>query len=329
MRPKAYFDELQAELGDEMEHYSDLFKTKAEIEAEIEEMEEVLFAFDTLNKEVFSHQISEIQDLSEMQRLVKTLGNARSLYNLIRLMGHYELLEKVDFRQINHLYREASNHLALLHQKEAVENEADTTNLLNTALEDIVFLFTKVGEEELILADQLRETLRQTREEMQGNFDKADPEFISLYEELERLFKGKGLSEVSQDEMKANIGALRGIQERVRDLNRRNNLLKAKYRHDAKYARVHKRLQERKDRLTERESTLFQALQSVKQEADEAVLNNQAMVANEDYFERMVQRLVISQFKNTHQIKLDVQAAREINQLIVNEYLNEYHGRTP
>ena len=29
---KAYFDELQAELGDEMQHYSNLFKSKEEIE---------------------------------------------------------------------------------------------------------------------------------------------------------------------------------------------------------------------------------------------------------------------------------------------------------
>ena len=324
---KAYFDELQAELGDEMTHYADLFKTQEEIVAEIEEIKEVLFAFDTLNMEVFSRQITEISDVKEMQRMVRVLGNARSLYNLIRLMGHYELLEQIDFRQLNYLYHEASNHLAMIHQKEALENEADTSNLLNTALEDIVFLFTKIGEEELILADQLKETLRKTREELQANFDKKDPEFVSLYEELQRLFKGKQLGEVSQDEKKANIGALRGIQERVRDLNRRNNLLKAKYQQDAKYARVHKRLRERQNRLTERESQLFQALESVKQEADEAVLNNQAMIANEDYFERMVQRLVIAQFKNTHKIPLDVQAAREIKQLIVREYLNEYHGR--
>ena len=38
---KAYFDELQAELGDELEHYSNLFKTKAEIEQEIEQIKNI------------------------------------------------------------------------------------------------------------------------------------------------------------------------------------------------------------------------------------------------------------------------------------------------
>src|SRR5690606_19052429 len=59
---KAYFDELQAELGDEMESYSNLFKSKEEIEAEIEEIKDILFHFDTSNAERFSQQIGQIQD---------------------------------------------------------------------------------------------------------------------------------------------------------------------------------------------------------------------------------------------------------------------------
>jgi type I restriction enzyme R subunit len=49
---KAYFDELQSELGDEMEHYSNLFKTQEEIEQEISEIKDALFHFDTLNMEI-------------------------------------------------------------------------------------------------------------------------------------------------------------------------------------------------------------------------------------------------------------------------------------
>ena len=44
---KAYFDELQSELGDELEHYSNLFKSKIEIEQEIEQIKDILFRFDT------------------------------------------------------------------------------------------------------------------------------------------------------------------------------------------------------------------------------------------------------------------------------------------
>ena len=68
---KAYFDELQAELGDEMEHYSNLFKSKEEIAEEIEEIKEILWEFDTQNAELFSQQISQIEDIEQMQELVK------------------------------------------------------------------------------------------------------------------------------------------------------------------------------------------------------------------------------------------------------------------
>jgi type I restriction enzyme, R subunit len=226
---KAYFDELQAELGDEIEHYSNLFKSAAEIEAEIEEIEDILFRYDTSNAEIFSQQINQIQDRETILTLKRALENARSLYNLIRLMGHYELLEKVDFQKLNQLYREVSNRLDIINLNERLESGADMTNLLNQALEDVIFSFVKIGEEELILADKLKNTLRRTREALASNFDKADTHFISLKEELERLFKQKKLSEVTQAEMIENISSLNKIYEQILELNRQNNLLRTKY----------------------------------------------------------------------------------------------------
>src|SRR5690554_4476782 len=192
---KAYFDELQSELGDEMEHYSNLFKSQEEIAAEIVHIKDVLFRFDTDNAEIFTDQISQIQDRDTVLALKKALENAKSLYNLIRLQGDYELLEQLDFAKLNILYRETCNHLDMLNLKESIEQGTDTANLLNVALEDVIFKFVKIGEEELVLADKLKNTLRQTREALASNFDQQDPQFISLKEELERLFKKKNLSE--------------------------------------------------------------------------------------------------------------------------------------
>lgn len=324
---KDYFEELQDVLGDEMEHYSNIFKSKEEIQEEIADIKEILFHFDTQNAEIFSQQISEISDRKKMLGLVKALGNAKSLYNLIRLFGHFELLEKIDFKKLSLLYREANNHLQLLNQKEALENDIDTTNLLNVALEDVIFMFSKVGEEELILADQLKDTLRKTREELASNFDKKDPEFVSLYEELERLFKKKKLNEVTQDEMKANIGALREIHAKILELNRQNRLLQAKYDNDPKYCRIHKRLME-KGGLTKRESQLFEALQSVKNEADLQVIQNSRLLQNEGYLDKMMIKLVINQFVKQNNIKLNPETSKFINNLVVQEYTNEFHGRT-
>ncbi len=321
---KAYFDELQAELGDEMEHYSNLFKSQKEIAEEIEHIKDVLFRFDIDNAEIFQMQITEIHDRETVLALKKALENAKSLYNLIRLQGDYELLDQLDFAKLNILYRETCSHLDMLNLKESIEQGSDTTNLLNVALEDVIFRFIKVGEEELVLADQLKNTLRQTREALASNFDQQDPKFVSLKEELERLFKKKNLSEVTQDEMVANIEALNKIHDRVKELNRQNNQLCQKYLGDAKYTRIHKRLQERSD-ISESERKIFEALTGVKKDADEQVLNNTQILDNEGYFERQMMPLVIRRFKDEQKIQLNANASKFINHLVVAEYLKEFH----
>ncbi len=320
---RAYFDELQAELGDEIEHYSNLFKSAEEIAQEIEAIKDILFSFNIENAEEFSRQISQIQDRATVLALKKALADARNLYNLIRLQGDYTLLQQLDFQKLNQLYRETCNHLDLLNLKESLESSADTGNLLNVALEDVLFMFTKVGEEELVLADKLKNTLRKTREALADNFDQGDPKFITLKEELQRLFKLKKLNEVSQEEMNANIGALNAIHDQVKELNRQNNQLRAKYRGDAKYTRIHKRLQER-GAFSQTERRLFEALYGVKQQADEQVLQNTQLLANESYFERMMQPLVIGEFQTGQKIKLTPDASRTINHLVVAEYMNEF-----
>ena len=320
---KAYFEELQAELGDELEHYSNLFKSPEEITREIEAIKDILFRFDTQNAEHFSQQISQIQDRATVQALKKALADARSLYNLIRMQGDYSLLQQLDFQKLNQLYRETCNHLDLLNLKESIESNADTSNLLNIALEDVLFMFTKVREEELVLADKLKNTLRQTREALVDNFDQQDPRFITLKEELERLFKKKRLNEVTQEEMTANIVALNQIYEQVKELNRQNNQLRTKYHGDPKYTRIHKRLLER-GLLFETERRIFEALTGVKQKADEQVLQNTQLLANESYFERMMMPMVIGEFQTRRKIKLNPDAFRTINRLVVTEYMNEF-----
>jgi type I restriction enzyme R subunit len=320
-----YFRELQNELGDEMEHYSNLFKSPEEITAEIQQIKEALFHFNTNNAEVFSQQITQIKDRAEMLKIVNALNNAKSLYNLIRMSGNYDLLESLDFRKLSVLAREANNHLNLINTKEALENSVDTTNLLNIALEDVLFAFVKVAESEMMLADQLKNTLQKTREMLGGNFDPADPEFISLKEELERLFKKKNLSEVTKEEMEANVKALESIYKAAQEIERKNQLLKAKYNNDEKYARLHKRLME-KDPLTDSEAKLFEALQSLKKEVDIQILNNYKMLDNEEYVQKMIARLVITELKNKHHLDLDAQRSKRIYGMVVKEYLSEYKG---
>jgi len=321
---KAYYEELQQELGDEMETYSNLFKSKAEIETEINEIKEQLFHFDLLNAEIFSQQISQIEDRKKVLEIKKALENARNLYNIIRLLGHFELLEKVDFNKLNQLYNETARHLEMLNLKESLKNDVDTTNLLNVALENVLFMFRKVSEEELVIADRLKDILRKTREALGGNFDQKDPEFVLLYDELKRLFNKKNLDEISQQEMKQNIVSLQMIFDKVTELNRKNNLLKAKYENDAKYARIHKRILERGN-ISKRESEICETLLDIKKQADEKVLLNNKLLNNEGFFDKLMMQMVINGFEKAN-ISLEPDSARYINSCVAKEYINEFQG---
>jgi len=314
-----YFNELQSELGDELHHYSNLFKSAEEIEKEIEEIKEVLFKFDTSNKEVFNDQITEINDRTEIRQITKVLNNSKELYNLIRLSGNFELLEQLDFRELSVLSGLANSRLALINTKIALETNLETNTILNIALEDVIFAFIKIKQEELVLADELKDTLQKTREMLGGNFDQKDPVFITLREELERLFKKKNLSEVSKEEMEANIKALNEIHDKAKKLERENELLRAKYDYDAKYVRIHKRLLE-KNPLTDNERKLFDALKGLKADVDNEILQNSKILENEGYVEKMIMRLVINQFKNKQNININATDVKHINNILAKEY---------
>ena len=323
---KDYFDELQSELGDEMESYSNLFLSPEEINTKIGEIKDALFKFDTANAEIFSNQVAEIGDRKTMLQLTRALNEAKSLYNLIRLSGNYDLLEKLDFKKLGILSRVAQDRLNLINAKENLENANTSENILNVALEEVMFAFIKVKEEEMQLAENLQDALRRTREMLGGNFDPKDPVFISLKEELERLFKKKNLNEVTKEDMEANIIALDSIYARAKELERENKLLKAKYEYDAKYARLHKRMMER-ELLSGKEQLIFGVLNKLKEEADVHILQNSKMLDNESFVNKMIGRLISQQVRQTDGLSLSLPEMQEINHLVVKEYMNEYHGR--
>ena len=331
----AYFKELQDEIGDEWEQYSGLFKSAEEIEAEIAEIKEKLFLYDIQNAEKFSEQINAINDRAEILDLKRVLENAKVLGNLIRHYDKSDLshslsgsVEKLDFSKLKQMLNEVSSRLALINQKDALENEEDDTNLINLALENIIFQFVKVSEKELQLGviDEFKSQVQKTREAMLNNFDHEDKVYITLYEELERIFKKKKLSEMTTDDIDANIILLRDIYDRITEQNRRDALLKAKYENDVKFTRIHKRLVEKKiPEWSKRELAINQALLGIKHETDSQLLLNYALLENEAFFASNIQPAIITQFKN-EKLDLDADTARQIDDLVVAEYMNEYRN---
>jgi type I restriction enzyme R subunit len=330
-----YLAELQDELGEEMDKYSNLFKSEEDIKAEIAEIKEKLFSYDIENAEKFSEQINEISDKETILTLKKVLENARTLGNLILLYDHDDLCDKgkaealLDFTKLKILLNEVQNRFDLINQKEALENDDDNTNIINVALEDVIFSFRKISEEELSLGiiDSYKDWLRKTREEMQNNFDNIDPEFISLKEELERLFKKKKLTEEkTPSELESDIQTLEAIYKRIKEQNRKDAMLKAKYYGDEKFARIHKRL------LTPppfpaqwktKQININEALQKIKAETDDKLIRNNALLNNEPYFAKDIKGLVSDSFDEVG-LPLEVECAIEIVKLVVKEYVSAY-----
>ncbi|WP_282133585.1 hypothetical protein [Cellulophaga baltica] len=104
-----------------------------------------------------------------------------------------------------------------------------------------------------------------------------------------------------------------------------NQLLNAKYDYDAKYARIHKRLME-KDPLIDSERKLFEDLKGLKSAVTTEIQQNANSLENESYVEKMMMRLVVSQFKKEQKIDINTTDVRRINSSIVKEYRNEYNG---
>lgn len=319
-----YFQELQDQLGDEAEFYNHLFKSEQEIREELDKIKETLFHYDTENKEIFSQQIAQLTDKSELLELVRALRTAKELKNMIAINGYEGMGELVNFEVLNRLLIEAQNRLDNLNFIENIGNDTATQNLLAAALEDIVFQFIKVGEEELRLADELKEQLRKTRTALQDNFDPQDPQFVTLREELERIFKKKNITETTQEELVANLPLLRRIYDQAKELNRKNAQLKAKYSNDEKYARIHKRLTEKRG-LNSKEMQLHRALTVVKTEVDTKLEGQEDFLANEALFDRYVLRLVAEQFVQQEKLDLDTPTRKNITTLISKEYFNLYH----
>ena len=244
----------------------------------------------------------------------ESAANSLQLANAIRLGNIAQALELGDSEALLQAVR-------LINCNEpALKITATLTTTFRTWLTVKQMIITECQDDNTIT--QLADVKNPKR--LVNNFDQADPQFISLKEELERLFKQKKLSEVKQEEMNQNISSLNKIHEEIKELNRQNNLLRAKYDQDVKYVRIHKRLLE-SEKLAVTERKIYEALRGLKTKADDLILQNTKILNNESYFSQKMIGLLIDQFKNQQKIDINAEISKYINSLIVKEYINEYN----
>lgn len=318
---KAYFEELQSELGDEFEKYRNIFKSQEEIEQDLKSIQDKLFLYATDNVELFSQQITALDDKSELLSLRQALDTYKELLNIMKLFGYDELAKKFSMERLHAMLTEVNNRISIINLKQNMQKSEDMTELLNTALDQVEFHFRKVSESEMVIADQFQDILEKTRRELERSLDPKDPEYVSLLDELKRIFKKKNIEELTADEMKEHIQDLERIRKAAAQQNLRDQMLCSKYGNDAKYMRTHKRLKASPPPIGA-DSVIFDVLMGVKAAVDQKVLKNQRMMDNHAFFSQEIMPSIIQSCRKSG-VKPTLNQVKFIDQCISTEYFAE------
>lgn len=319
---QAYFEELQAELGDEVQNYSDIFKSKEDIEEDLKNVKNQLFLYDTENVVSFINQINGIDDKKQLLDLKKALEDYKILNNLIRMFGYDELAQNFDIQKAIQLLNEVNNRISIINFKQNVQSSEDMSGVLNMALDQIDFQFRKIGEEELVIADAFRNSLEKTRREIvERCLDPQDPEYITLLDELKRIFKKKNIEELTSDEMKKMTEELDVLRKKAEKHNHADQMLSAKYGGDVKFMRTHKRIMGTPPPIADA-ITVHKILMFVKEKADDQIAHNESILDNEAFFIKSLQPYIISACRQEG-TKVSMPQVKFIDTCLSQEYFAE------
>ena len=330
-------------VGNETDTFQQVIEDPGALVQQMREVRQVLFNYTTDNLEEFSSEISTIEDKAELLKLRKILIEARDCCNVVRTFGDDELKEtfaRLEITKLPEMISEIQHHIDNINQKEAFEEDDTTKQLVNEAMEDITFNFSKIGEEEMKLIAggvELQEKWSKTIQAFTRNIDQDDPEFITLREAFMQRFKEHGFVINSIDEFTEHSKALDEVLKKLEELRKRNSVLVRKYKGDAKFARVHKRIREENQQRTAHgkqplvstyDETIMDVLMSIKSDIDQKVFDRNDILKKDAYFEQTVMQQI--------KIGMDhvgVSGAREdrvfIQSRIARQYLDQYNETYP
>ena len=319
---KAYFNELQSELGDEVANYTEIFKSHDEIESSLSEIRNQVFLYNTENLVKFISQINSIDDRKRLLNLRTALEDYKILHNLIQLHGYNDLNEDLDLHKASQMLNEVNNRINIINFKQNLEKSEDMSGVLKMALDQISFQFRKVKEEELVVADAFRNILEKTRYEIvERCLDPKDPEYIKLLEELKRVFKKKNIEELTATEMKELMNDLTSLKKRAEKRNLDDQMLTDKYNGDVKYMRTHKRILGTTPLFSDARK-VHNILMDVKVQADNVIAHNESVLDNQAFFIRTLQRQIIRACQKQN-LEVNMQQVKTIDSCISQEYFTE------
>ena len=319
--------------------FSQVIEDPDALVAQMQEVQQVLFNYTTDNAEAFSSEISTIEDKQELLKLKKVLVAARDCCNIVRTFGDEKLKEifaNMELTKLPMLISEVQHHIDNINQKEMFANDDATKLLVNEAMEDITFNFSKVSEEELRLVggkEAVTEKYRKTVRAFVDNFDHDDPEYITLQEAFLLRFKQHGFEPKSVSELEDQGKELDEILKKLNDLQTRNKALLRKYNGDAKFARVHKRIREenqirktanKEPIVSDFDVNIMNVLLSIKTDIDQVVYDRNDVLKKDAYFEQTVMQQ-IKHGMNKLGIVNDRSDRQFIQSRITKQYLNQYN----
>ncbi len=321
--------------------FTQVIEGKEEILNQMKQVRQTLFNYSYDNAEEFSSEISTEEDKAILLDLKHALETAKNMANIVRTFGDDEMKEqfaKLEITKLPQLLSEVQRRIGIINQKEAFSVGDETKTLINEAMMDIEFTFSKIGQEEMHLISggiELKEKWQRTITSFTQNFDQDDPEFISLREAFMERFKEHGFVIDTIAKFNEETQALDEIISRLQDLQKRNNVLLKKYKGDEKYARVHKRIREmNKQRKEKGQKPMFSFLDEeiaailniIKEDVDAKVYDRNDILKKDAYFGRTVMSLINGCLYHFPQIKPEMDDYKFIQTRISQQYINQYNA---
>lgn len=345
---EAYLQELNRfndvnETGEEAvtDTFTQVIEDKEEILKQMKKVRQTLFDYSYDNAEEFSSEISTEEDKAVLLDLKQALEAAKNMTNIVRTFGDEEMKEqfaKLEITKLPQLLSEVQRRIGIINQKEAFSIGDETKMLINEAMMDIEFTFSKIGQEELRIVggkEAIMERWQRTITSFTQNFDQDDPEFISLRDAFMERFKEHGFVIDSIAKFNEETQALDEIIGRLQDLQKRNNVLLKKYKGDEKFARVHKRIREvNQERKEQGEQPVFSLLDHeimvilnmIKDDIDSKVYDRNDILKRDAYFARTVENIIDSCLSSIVNVQLQDNDFDFIQTRIAQQYINQYNA---
>lgn len=312
---------------------NEILVSKDEVESKIKQVKNILFNFTTDNMEEFRKEIDEIDNKDSLYELRNTLSEAKAIVNQVRSFGDEETkkkLESLPMGTISTLITEVSHRIERINLLENTEYKSDVAGIINVALSELEFEFKKgVSEELRIIVNDIRERCERVQAEFEANFDTKEDKYVILADEFREYFRKKGFVPQSTEEAKASIQYMDEVMKKMREINRRNNMLKRKYKGDERFVRIHKRIEEQNKKrerpiISAQEYEIAENLSKMKDGIDKMLYLDINILDNEPAFQKDVLAIIGKELLSMN-IRADIKDRKYINNLITSEYLQQHN----